>query len=176
MTVTLVEKYNPQWPVWFELIKTSLGKNIAQVCIRVEHVGSTAITGMVAKLIIDIILVIEPFDLKKITELLLLQGYLSEGDLGIKGREPFKLKDITGKIKMLPHHLYVCGKNSAELQKEVAFRDYLREHKKDAQCLSNLKWSLAEQNNNDRNAYIQGKAALCEEITQKALPLRQSRI
>jgi GrpB-like predicted nucleotidyltransferase (UPF0157 family) len=173
MMVTLVEKYNPQWPVWFEQIKISLGKRIAHTCIRIEHVGSTAIPGMVAKPIIDIILIIEPVDLKNIIELLVLKGYLPEGDLGIEGREAFKLKDSNGKGKIPWHHLYVCAKDSAELQKEVAFRDYLRQNKKDAQRLSDLKWSLSEQYNNDHSAYMQGKATLCEEITQKALSIRQ---
>jgi len=64
-TVTLVEKYNPEWPEWFEEIKAFLGDKIAKTCIRIEHVGSTSIPGMIAKPIIDLIIVIEPNDGKK---------------------------------------------------------------------------------------------------------------
>jgi GrpB-like predicted nucleotidyltransferase (UPF0157 family) len=74
------------------------------------------------------------------------------------------------KIYNLPkHHLYVCAKNSLELKKQLAFRDFLKNHHGYAERLSKLKWSLAEMYNNDRDAYMQGKAALCEEITKKAL-------
>jgi len=67
------------------------------------------------------------------------------------------------------HHLYVCPKHSVELKKETAFRDFLWQSKEYAERLSELKWSLAEKFNNDREAYMEGKAALCREITEKAL-------
>ena len=70
---------------------------------------------------------------------------------------------------MPPHHLYVCPKHSVELKREIAFRDFLRQSKEYAERLSELKWSLAEEFNNDREAYMEGKAALCREITERAL-------
>lgn len=148
--------------------KVILGKDIIQACIRIEHTGSTSIPGMIAKPIIDLTLVIEPRDFEKVKSLLALKGYQHEGDLGITGREAFKL--VNGSEITIPkHHLYVCAKDSIELEKQTAFRDYLKNHKADARRLSELKWSLAKKYNNDHEAYMQGKAALCEEITEKAL-------
>jgi GrpB-like predicted nucleotidyltransferase (UPF0157 family) len=169
MAVTLVEKYNPEWPKWFEEIKTYLGEKISRVCIRIEHVGSTSIPGMTAKPIIDLILVIEPHDFEKIKELLVERGYYHQGDKGIKEREAFDLKDITVKNSMPRHHLYVCPKHSAELKNEIAFREFLKVKKEYAERLSKLKCSLAKEFNNDREAYMDGKAELCREITEKAL-------
>lgn len=126
MAVTLVEKYNPEWPKWFEEIKAFLGEKVTQTCIRIEHVGSTSVRKMTAKPIIDLILVIEPRDFEKIKELLGERGYYHQGDLGIKNREAFDLKDVPVKGSMPRHHLYVCPKHSAELKKEIAFRDFLR--------------------------------------------------
>ncbi len=169
MTVTLVEKYNPEWTKWFEEIKAFLGEKISQTCIRIEHVGSTSVPGMTAKPIIDLILVIESQDFGELKELLAERGYYHEGDQGIKDREVFKLKD-TSIISLIPrHHLYVCPEHSAELKKEIAFREFLRRSKEYAERLSELKWSLAEAFNNDREAYMEGKAALCREITEIAL-------
>jgi len=166
MAVTLVQKYNPEWPRWFEEIKRFLGENIAQACIRIEHVGSTSIPGMIAKPIIDIIIVIEPERWGGMKSLLEERGYYHEGDKGIKDREVFRLTDET----LLPeHHLYVNPKHSFEIKRETAFRDYLKTHKADRERLSALKWSLAEQFDNDRYPYMDGKAALCREITEKAL-------
>jgi GrpB-like predicted nucleotidyltransferase (UPF0157 family) len=169
MVVTLVEKYNPEWPRWFEEIKKFLGENIAKACIRIEHVGSTSIPGMIAKSIIDLILVIEPNRFGEIKSLLEERGYYHRGDLGIKEREVFDLKDEAVKKSVLDHHLYVCPKHSFELMRETAFRDYLKKNKTDVERLSKLKWALAEKFNNDKYPYMDGKAALCKEITEKAL-------
>jgi len=169
MAVTLVEKYNPEWRKWFEEIKTFLGEKVSEACIRIEHVGSTSVPGMTAKPIIDLILVIEPQDFYKIKALLAERGYYHEGDKGIEDREAFDLEDDSIKNSMLRHHLYVCPKHSAELKKEIAFRDFLRQNKGYAERLSGLKWSLAEKFDNDREAYMDGKAALCREITEVAL-------
>jgi GrpB-like predicted nucleotidyltransferase (UPF0157 family) len=169
MAVTLVEKYNPEWPQWFKAIKTYLGEKVAGSCIRIEHTGSTSIPGMIAKPIIDMILVIEPKDFEKIKILLSERGYFHRGDLGIKTREAFDLEDLAVKNVLPLHHLYVCPKNSPELKKQIAFREFLKHNKEYAERLSRLKWSLAEEFNNDREAYMEGKAALCREITEKAV-------
>ena len=166
MTVTLVEKYNPLWPEWFEEIKASLGENITRACLRIEHVGSTSIPGMTAKPIIDIIIVIEPECWEEMKSLLDERGYYYRGDQGIKDREVFRLTDET----VLPlHHLYVCPTYSLELKRETAFRDYLKNDKAEAERLSALKWQLAEKFDNDREAYIDGKVSLCGEISEKAM-------
>ena len=169
MAVTLVEKYNPEWPKWFEEIKAFLAENISQLCIQIEHVGSTSVPGMTAKPIIDLILVIEPQDFEEIKGLLAERGYYCQGDQGIKDREVFRLRDVSMQSPVPYHHLYVCPKHSAELKKEIAFRDFLRQNKDYAKRLSELKWSLATEFNNDREAYMEGKAALCREITERAL-------
>ncbi len=166
MPVTLVEKYNPQWPKWFEEIKTFLGEKVAKASIRIEHVGSTSIPGMIAKPIIDIIIVIEPERWEEMKLLLEGRGYYYRGGQGIKDREVFRLTDES----ILPlHHLYVCSKHSFELKKETAFRDYMKTHKKDRERLSKHKWELAEKLNNDRQLYMDGKDAMVKEITKKAL-------
>jgi GrpB-like predicted nucleotidyltransferase (UPF0157 family) len=166
MSVTLVEKYNPEWSRWFEEIKESLGEKIAKACISIEHVGSTAIPGMIAKPIIDIIIVIEPERWEVMKSLLEKRGYYYRGNQGIEDRECFRLHDES----ILPaHHLYVCPKYSFEIKKETAFRDYMKTHKKDRERLNALKWSLAEKFNNDRQLYIDGKDAMVKEITETAL-------
>jgi GrpB-like predicted nucleotidyltransferase (UPF0157 family) len=169
MSVMLVEKYNPEWPRWFEEINVYLGAKIVNASLRIEHVGSTSIPGMIAKPIIDIIIVIEPERWEEMKSLLGECGYHHEGDLGIKDREAFKIKDDVLKKSLPDHHLYVCPKHSFELMKETVFRDYMKTHKRDRERLCALKWSLCEKFNNDRQAYMDGKDALVKEIMQKAL-------
>ncbi len=139
MIVTLVERYNPEWPLWFEEIKAFLGQRVSDACLRIEHVGSTSIPCMTAKPIIDLILVIEPRSFQNIKRLLEERGYYHNGDQGIKDREVFKLKDTSTVSSISRHHLYVCPKNSDELKKELAFRQYLGQSKEYAERLSKLK-------------------------------------
>ena len=174
MAVTLVEKYNPDWPKWFEEIIEFLGEKINKACLRIEHVGSTAIPGMTAKPIIDFIIVIEPERWEEIKSLLEGLGYHHEGDLGIKEREAFKFHDEAIKRSLPDHHLYVCPKHNLALKEQTAFREYLKAHKPDRERLSALKWSLAEKFNNDKYPYMDGKDAMVKEITNKALKWRRN--
>jgi GrpB-like predicted nucleotidyltransferase (UPF0157 family) len=169
MKVTLVEKYNPEWPRWFEKIEAFLGSEIAKVCLRIEHVGSTSIPGMIAKPIIDINIVIKPGDWAIVKSLLEQRGYHHEGDLGIKDREAFKFHEEVSKNSLPTHHLYVTPKHSEELKRQTAFRDYLKTHKADRERLGALKWALAEKYDNDKYPYMDGKDRMVREITRKAL-------
>ena len=169
MVITLVEKYNPEWPGWFEEIKAFLGEKVVKACLHIEHVGSTSIPGMIAKPIIDLILVIKPGELEKMIDLLAERGYLHEGNLGIADRDAFKLKYDELRNSLPRHHLYVCPEHALELRRETSFRDFLKRNKEYADKLSALKWSLAKKFDNDVYAYMDGKDALVKEITEKAL-------
>jgi GrpB-like predicted nucleotidyltransferase (UPF0157 family) len=173
--VTLVEKYNPAWPGWFEEIKAFLGGKIANGCIRIEHVGSTSIPGMIAKPIIDIVIVIKRERFEEMKSLLEERGYYHRGDLGIKDREAFGLADETVKKSLHAHHLYVCPEGNQSLKEQTAFREYLKTHKKDRERLGALKWELAEKYDNDKYPYMDGKDAMVKEITEKALKYLEKR-
>ena len=169
MTVTLVQNYNPEWPEWFEIIKRYLGQKVSQACIRIEHIGSTSVPSMIAKPIIDLDLVIESQRFEEVKNLLEEVGYYHRGDLGIPEREAFDLIDEAVKESLPAHHLYVCPKHSEALMRHIFFREYLKCHKAESKWLSTLKWSLAEKFDNDKYPYMDGKAALCEEIIGRAL-------
>jgi GrpB-like predicted nucleotidyltransferase (UPF0157 family) len=124
---------------------------------------------MTSKPIIDLVLVIRSGDFDKIKSLLVERGYHHEGDKGIPGREAFKLKDEYDTRNLMKHHLYVCSDNNNAFRNHISFREFLKNNKEYAGKLSRLKWELAEKFDNDREAYIEGKAALCEEITRLAL-------
>jgi len=144
-------------------------EKITGACLRIEHVGSTSIPGMIAKPIIDLILVIKPGELENMITLLTERGYLHEGTLGIENRDAFKLEDEDLKNSLPRHHLYVCPEHALELRRETAFRDFLKRNREYAEKLSALKWSLAEKFDNDRYAYMDGKDSMVKEITEKAL-------
>ncbi len=55
------------------------------------------------------------------------------------------------------------------LKRHLVFRDFLRLSPEYVRTLSTLKWQLAEEHDNDRQSYMDGEAALCEEIYEKGL-------
>jgi len=169
MKPNLVEEYNTAWPSWFEQIRDRIEDQLQGLPHTIEHVGSTAIPGMTAKPVIDIDIVIDPGTFPEIRDCLRKLGYRHQGDLGIIGREAFDLIEDGETPWLPPHHLYVCERGNHELQKHLAFRDFMRQHPEWCQKLSELKRLLCEEYDNDRQAYIDGKAALVADITELAL-------
>jgi GrpB-like predicted nucleotidyltransferase (UPF0157 family) len=136
--------------------------------LRIEHVGSTAVPGMTAKPIIDIDIVFPNGQFSAVKDGLEELGYFHEGNLGIKDRDAFDVSDPEIKATLKAHHPYACPESSAELQRHLDFRNFLRARPEFLKRLSDLKWELAEKHDNDRQAYIDGKAELCQEILRKA--------
>ena len=165
MTVPLVTEYDPKWPAWFESIQTRLELALTAIDHRVEHVGSTAVPGMIAKPIIDLDLVVERQDFSRTKERLAAIGYVHQGDLGILDREAFDVVDAQLKKILPPHHLYVCVADADALFDRLAFRDFLRKSPEWVRRLSLHKRQLCEQGRNDRKKYMDGKAAMVREIT-----------
>lgn len=174
MQVTLVQKYNHEWPSHFQQIKDFLEAAIQDLDCKIEHVGSTAILGMVAKRIIDIDIVITKETFSKIKKQLETLGYVHQGDLGLPKRESFDLKDTKTKARLPEHHLYVCEEGTYELRKHLAFRNFMRHNPEWKERLNKLKRELCKEHNNDRQAYIEGKSDMVEEITKLAMEAIQS--
>lgn len=170
MDITLVRPYDPAWPSQFERMKAFLEPSLAGIAHGIEHVGSTSIPGMVAKPNIDIDIVIAAEDLLTVIEGLDALGYLHQGDLGIPKREAFDLRDAQIKASLPAHHLYVCEAGAYELRKHLLFRDFMKQHPEWRERLNRLKLELCMAHSNDRQAYIDGKAGMVQEITRLAMP------
>ena len=158
----VVLPYKEQWKQDFQKIKEEIQCALGQMAISIEHVGSTSVQGLSAKPIIDIDVVIEdssvlPSVLASLAEI----GYQHEGDLGIAGREAFRYE---GKDHLQEHHLYVCPKDSPELKRHIAFRDYLRTHPDAVQEYSRIKEEGAKTYPHDIEKYIEYKTHFIERI------------
>ncbi|WP_282920188.1 GrpB family protein [Ignavigranum ruoffiae] len=157
----VVEKWNPKWQEEFEKIVDSLGEDILQNSIRIEHVGSTAVQGLSAKPIIDLDIVIDSDKFTLVKKLLKDQGYEHEGDLGIKGREAFS---YINKKELMNHHLYVCPQDSEELIRHITFRNFLRKHPALVSEYSKVKEQAAKLYPNNIDKYMEFKAEIIEKI------------
>lgn len=159
----VVEDYNPKWKIEFEKIKAELMMVLYDKIISIEHVGSTAVEGLAAKPIIDIDIVIDN-NFEEVKIILESIDYISEGDLGIHGREAFKYYN---KEHLMKHHLYVCNKYNKELYRHIKFRDYLKAHKVERDRYGSVKKEMAEKYPEDIDLYIDGKEPIILEIYKK---------
>ena len=157
--------------MWFEEINALLVPTLDGLAISILHVGSTSIRNLAAKPKIDIYVVIHSIDFARVSDALGIIGYEHIGDLDVPTREVFRLQDEEMK-KMLPsHNLYVCDKDSPELRRVVAFRNYLIEHSDTADEYAKLKRKNAELYPDDVNAYTEAKGEFVRTITDKAIEM-----
>ncbi len=157
--------YNPQWKNHFFWLKSLYIHSFGNKVLRVEHVGSTSIPGLKSKPVIDIDIVIKDSDILELEVIKELEklGYKHLGNLGISGREAFKLNETTR--EMYPkHNLYVCREGSIGLKNHLCFRDYLIENPEKVEEYGNLKLELARNFPNDIDTYCSGKTEFITKI------------
>ena len=141
-----------------------------QFVLRFEHIGSTAIPGLSAKPIIDMLIEVPSFELARIHILPKLQ---QEGweyhwrDDRPPGHMYFVRRNATG-IRTHHIHLLTAGHPGWE---RVAFRDYLRATSEEASRYEQLKRELSAKHPLDREAYTEGKSEYIRRITAQALAL-----
>jgi GrpB-like predicted nucleotidyltransferase (UPF0157 family) len=162
----LLQEYQTCWAYEFEQLKNKILAPILNLPVQLEHVGSTSITGLAAKPIIDIDLVFQGQIFNQIKQALESLGYYHAGDQGIKDREVFKraLNPHSDAIlDQISHHLYVCPFESIEWRRHVFFRNYLRTNPNMAEVYQALKIAIAEAACQDRKQF-----ALLKETKAKA--------
>ncbi|NHJ39465.1 MAG: GrpB family protein [Asgard group archaeon] len=165
LSVDLV-KYNPNWPIQFETEKKLILETFQNFIIHVEHVGSTAIPGISAKPIIDIMIGIESLtEIDEYIELFKTIGY----DINPDWNKDFPNQRALDKYENgMKIHLYIVEFNTERWLKNIHFRDYLREHPEVAEEYNKLKLELVEKYRDDREAYVSGKSQFIKKIEKKA--------
>ena len=125
----ILAAYNPEWP----RIAAVHAERLQLLCsnlVAVHHVGSTAVPGLIAKPIIDLMPIVASLtsldEQRQSTEAL---GYRWHGELGIPGRRYCTLTDKDG-IRVVQLHFF--NTNSPHVERHIAFRDYLRAHPDEA--------------------------------------------
>lgn len=157
---------NPEWGKMFKKEAVQIKRILGRNCVAVHHIGSTAVHGLAAKPIIDIMPVVKDiFAVDALEAEFAALGYEYKGEFGIPGRRFFtKCGDER------THHVHIFEKsNKTEIERHLALRDYLREHDADAKAYAQLKKCLADEFPYDIEGYSNGKDALVKELQAKAL-------
>lgn len=135
----IVVEYEEQWHTRYEAERGLLQNTLEKVISQVHHIGSTSIPGLSAKPIIDILLEVYDLDeLDKLNFAMERAGYCVRGENGIPNRRYF-----TKGEEHRSHHVHAFGVGNPQIVKHLAFRDYLRKNKKEADEYAEIKHAAA---------------------------------
>ncbi len=161
--------YDSNWPVLFKKEKKLL-ESIFRSDLRIEHIGSTAITGIHAKPTIDV-LIEKPSNLndEQIIGIMVDTGYIHMVEqkkhlMFVKGYGPNGLEKES-------YHIHMGPQDQDWLWDRIYFRDYLNRDRDEAMNYENLKIKLATGYRNDRDGYTEKKEHYIREITELAKKL-----
>ena len=168
--VVAIVPYNPEWPKLFleekEHLLTCLPRELIG---RIEHFGSTAVPGLAAKPIIDMLVEVESLEEARwrIVPILESQGYdyfwrPTWGDDMPPFYAWFIKRNSSGKRT---HHIHMVERHFEHCDR-LLFRDYLIQHPDVAEEYQRLR--LAAEYPNDRVAYTRGKTGFILRVMKKA--------
>ncbi|HEY4357427.1 MAG TPA: GrpB family protein [Acidobacteriaceae bacterium] len=117
-------------PAWREQAASEIARiapAFGSALLAIHHIGSTAIPGIRAKPILDLMPVVEaPGALNSPKTNLEALGYVWWGELGMPGRRYCTLSDAATGLRLVQLHCFATG--TPEIERHLAFRDYLRAH------------------------------------------------
>jgi GrpB-like predicted nucleotidyltransferase (UPF0157 family) len=159
-----LEEHNPNWKAYYEEEKAFLQEVFSDTVLRISHIGSTAVPGLIAKPTIDILLEIkEDIDIAKITGIMVDKGYVVNTPpidiiTYLKGYGP---NGFVGQA----FHIHVRRSGDWDA---LYFRDYLIAHPVSAKQYEALKLRLKNEYGFDRDGYSAAKGEFIERITALA--------
>lgn len=168
MDEVLLVGYDPRWPAMYAAeimrVRSVLPEGLVVDC---SHFGSTAIPGMIAKPVIDILVAVRSLDAARAVAVGPMEG------LGYAFWADNPKHDRMFFVRGLPpaprrtHHVHMTELDG-ELWARLKFRDYLRAHADEAARYTALKVELAERYRTDREAYTEAKGDYVVSVLAKA--------
>jgi GrpB-like predicted nucleotidyltransferase (UPF0157 family) len=167
-----VVPYDPCWPAMFEQERLHLLTCLPEGLIRrIEHFGSTAVPGLLAKPVVDILVEVASLDETRriIVPILEAHGYdyfwrPSWGDDTPPYYAWFIKRD---KSRNRTHHIHMV-ESGFEHWDRLLFKDYLIEHPDIAKEYGDLKMRLSLAHQNDRTVYTEAKSDFIRRVTETA--------
>jgi GrpB-like predicted nucleotidyltransferase (UPF0157 family) len=163
-----ISDYDPTWPAQFEQERTRLHAALGSIVTTIEHVGSTAVPGLAAKPIIDVLVGVRNMREARARSIEALEvlgyRYMAEYEAWLPGEMLFR-KGISGPWT---HHAHVMEPSSPRWDELVLVRDYLRTHSDVARAYGELKKALALVFQDDIAGFRDAKRPFLQAVTAKA--------
>lgn len=155
--------YDPAWPAVFEREASGIRAALGPAALRVEHVGSTAVPQLSAKPIIDILLVVaDSSDESAYVPDMEGAGFV------LRIREPDWHEHRLLKGPGAHINVHVFSKGCPEIDRMLAFRDWLRTHPQERELYESAKRQLAERDWEFVQDYADAKSEVVEAILERA--------
>jgi GrpB-like predicted nucleotidyltransferase (UPF0157 family) len=162
-----IRDYDTEWPTMYLAEKGRIGTALGELAKDIQHVGSTAVPGLAAKPVIDILLAVD--DLAETgVHLIRLEEF---GYTYVPHNEDAERMFF---LKGMPrtHHVHVVRFRGWTYWKHLLFRDYLLDHPSTVKEYESLKIILAERFRDDRSRYVEGKSEFIESVIARAVKER----
>jgi len=159
-----IVSYNPNWKEIYKEESKKIKNVLSDIIVDIHHIGSTAIPGIKAKPVIDILVEVKDIEAvdrynNKMEEL----GYEVMGEYGIPKRRFFR-KGGNNRT----HHIHIFQVGNEEIERHINFKEYLIAHPDKAREYSKLKEKLTNKYTYDVENYTNGKSDFIKEIDRKA--------
>ena len=159
-------EYSPDWPVEFNREAERLRRLLGDALVAVHHVGSTAVPGLAAKPILDLLPLVR--DLAAIDERsggMEAAGYRAWGEYGLPGRRYF----TRDRGEHRTHNLHIYQADHPEVERHLAFCAYLKHHPPACREYEALKREVYARHPADIMAYNDGKNAWIKQLEPIAI-------
>jgi GrpB-like predicted nucleotidyltransferase (UPF0157 family) len=160
-----VVDYDRDWPRQYAAERDRIDAAIGDVILAIEHVGGTAVPGLPAKPVIDLMVGVEDIERAgpAVAGLINLgYEYIPELESQLPDRRYFR------KGTPETHHVHMVPVSSDYWAEHLLFRDYLRSHPQAAEEYGKLKRGLAGRHRLDRDAYRAGKVPFIDTVVAAA--------
>ena len=160
MTITLVP-HDPGWADLYARTADEIHAVLGSTALRIDHVGSTSIPGIVAKPVIDVRVLVERYDPEAVyTAPLSSLGF----DYDHRDEGHVLFKGTRGRTRF---NVHVVQKDEPDANAMIVFRDYLRSHPDEAGRYQALKLALA-QRHREGDAYASAKSSYVADVLDLA--------
>ena len=165
----MAERIAPHDPAWAAAFADEAGAIRAaagDALMGLDHIGSTAVPGLYAKPIIDMLGEAASLDaIDHAAPRIAALGYQVMGEFGIEGRRYFRKDDANG---ARTHHLHVYETGSPHLARHLLFRDYLRAHPDRVTAYSQVKQDVVAGRLSPDLPYAQAKSPFVQVLKAEA--------
>ena len=163
----ILSEHDPAWTEYYDEEKALLEKQFGSLPVRISHIGSTAVEGLIAKPTVDILLEVDrassPAEVRQTAErcgyTVMAESIAPEYRLDLcKGYTP---QGFAEKV----FHLHIRHPGDWD---EIVFRDYLRRNPRKAEEYAELKKELQKRFKHDRDAYTEAKGEFIRACVKEA--------
>ena len=171
-----IAEYDTRRPARFAPEAEQIRRLLDTPSLEIEHHGSTAVPGLAAKPVIDMLVAVDSIGSAEQYAATLVQNGYEPGDPRYRDQWPGRIVVIRRESGTRVCHVHLMLRRHTVWTRLIAFRDHLRTHPNVAREYADLKRSLAGTLGHDRHAYMSAKGDFIARITDIAMRERQAKL